>query len=421
MTKENLPADGAVAADQVAAFYDKAVAQRRYMSHFDQTRVKAAFVGDQAAIDQADADQAKMTAMVQRREGLDIDQVPAKVRTASSTLFSNVRDAYNAGQWIRARFTGAADAQRYCLRHGLVENAMTTWDNTAGGFIVPEPMENTVVALREQYGTIRRNAQNVTLGNGRLSVPRVNTEITSYYVAENSTITPSDPALNQVTLDAKKLAALTTMSSELSEDSVVSIAELLSRSIAYSFALAEDQAGFLGDGTSTYGGIVGLAGAIQAGSRYTATSRATFGALNIGDFESVAGQAKVFGPNRKWYISNVGYYASMQRLMDAVGGVTMSELANGVRQPSFLGYPVEISQVLESRTSGTSGGVACYFGDLSAGAYIGTRRGLQLALDSSRYFEMDMLALRATQRYDIVIHDRGTASASGGLVQMVFG
>ena len=421
MTKENLPADGAVSADQVQAFYDKAVAQRRYMSHFDRIRVKAAFVGDQAAIDQADADQAKMTAMVQRREGLDIDQVPAKVRTASTTLFSSVKDAYDAGQWIRARFTGAADAQRYCLRHGLVENAMTTWDNTAGGFIVPEPMENTVVALREQYGTFRRNAQNVTLGNGRLSVPRVNSEITSYYVAENSTITPSDPALNQVTLDAKKLAALTTMSSELSEDSVVSIAELLSRSIAYSFALAEDQAGFLGDGTSTYGGIVGLAGAIQAGSRYTATSRATFGALNIGDFESVAGQAKVFGPNRKWYISNVGYYASMQRLMDAVGGVTMSELANGRQQLYFLGFPVEISQVLESRTSGTSAGVACYFGDLSAGAYIGTRRGLQLALDSSRYFENDAIAIRATQRFDIVIHDRGTASASGGLVQMVFG
>lgn len=421
MTKENLPADGAVSADQVQAFYDKAVAQRKYMSHFDQIRIKAAFVGDQAAIDQADVDQAKMTAMVKRREGLDIDQVPAKVRTASTTLFASVRDAYDAGQWIRARFTGAADAQRYCLRHGLVENVMTTGDNTLGGFLVPGPMENAVIELREQYGVFRKNAQAVTLGNGRLSVPRVNSEITSYYVAENSTITASDPVLNQVTLDAKKLAALTTMSSELSEDSVVSVAEMLARSIAYSFALAEDQAGFLGDGTSTYGGIVGLAGAIQAGSRYTATSRTTFSALNIGDFESVAGQAKVFGPNRKWYISNVGYYASMQRLMDAVGGVTMTEIANGRQQLYFLGFPVEISQVLESRTSGTSAGVACYFGDLSAGAYIGTRRGLQLALDSSRYFENDAIAIRATERYDIVIHDRGTASASGGLVQMVFG
>jgi hypothetical protein len=42
-------------------------------------------------------------------------------------------------------------------------------------------------------------------------------------------------------------------------------------------------------------------------------------------------------------------------------------------------------------------------------------------LDSSRYFENDAIAIRATQRFDIVIHDRGTASASGGLVQMVFG
>ncbi|MFN9433601.1 MAG: phage major capsid protein, partial [Planctomycetota bacterium] len=273
MTKENLPADGAVSADRVAAFYDKAVAQRKYMNHFDEIRIKAAFTGDQKAIDQADADQAKMTAMVQRREGLDIDQVPAKVRTASSTLFSNVRDAYNSGQWLRAQFGGSADAQRYCLRHGLISNAMSTGVNPAGGFLVPEPLENTVIELRELYGAFRRNAQAVTMGDGVMNVPRVNDEVQAYYIGESSTITPSDPVLNQIKLEAKKLATLTTMSSEISEDSVVSIAELLSRSIAYSFALAEDQAGFLGDGTSTYGGIVGLAGAIQAGSRYTATSR----------------------------------------------------------------------------------------------------------------------------------------------------
>ena len=421
MTKENLPADGATTSEQVQAFYERAAAQRKYVDHFDQIRIKAAFAGDQKAIDKADADQAKMNAIVSKLENADIDQVPAKVRTSSSTLFANVRDAYDSGQWLRAQFGGNADAQRYCLRHGLISNAMSTGVNPAGGFLVPEPLENTVIELREQYGVFRRNAQNVTMGDGVMVVPRVNGEVTAYYVGESSTITPSDPVLNQVKLEAKKLATLTTMSSELSEDSVVSIAEMLSRSIAYSFALEEDKAGFLGDGTSTYGGIVGLSGALAAGSKVTATSRTTFSALTVADFENVAGAGKIFGNNRKWYISNVGYYASMQRLMDAVGGVTMSELANGVRQLSFLGYPVEISQTLESRTSGTSAGVACYFGDLQAGAFLGTRRGISLALDSSRYFEMDMLALRATQRFDIVVHDRGTASASGGIVALIFG
>jgi HK97 family phage major capsid protein len=87
----------------------------------------------------------------------------------------------------------------------------------------------------------------------------------------------------------------------------------------------------------------------------------------------------------------------------------------------FMGYPVVLCQVLESRLTGTSGAIAGYFGDLQAGAYLGTRRGISIALDQSKYFEKDMLALRATQRFDINIHDRGDATNSGGLVALVFG
>ena len=52
---------------------------------------------------------------------------------------------------------------------------------------------------------------------------------------------------------------------------------------------------------------------------------------------------------------------------------------------------------------------------------MGSRRGISVVSDSSRYFDQDLVAIRATQRFDIVVHDRGTASASGGLIQLVFG
>jgi HK97 family phage major capsid protein len=122
----------------------------------------------------------------------------------------------------------------------------------------------------------------------------------------------------------------------------------------------------------------------------------------------------------KWYISQAGWAASMQRLANAAGGVTMAELASGMTN-SFMGYPVVKTQVLESRLTGTTAVPACYFGDLRMGSYLGSRRGVTISLDSSRYFEFDLLAIKATQRYDIVVHDRGTASASGGLIQLVFG
>jgi hypothetical protein len=48
------------------------------------------------------------------------------------------------------------------------------------------------------------------------------------------------------------------MSTELAEDAVISIADDLAQEMGYAFAVAEDAAGWTGDGTSTYGGISGV-------------------------------------------------------------------------------------------------------------------------------------------------------------------
>jgi HK97 family phage major capsid protein len=349
-------------------------------------------------------------------------KIPARAK-AGMTLkaFKSEEDAYVSGQFIRAAIFNHKSARQWCRDHG-VKATMTTGDNTLGGFLVPEPLEAAIIELREQYGVIRQNATVMPMSQAVVNMPRLNTEITTYYVGEGASITASDPVFNQIKLEAKKLATLTQISSEMGEDSVIGVADILARSIAQQFAIAEDQAGFIGDGTSTYGGIVGLAGALAAGSKVTATSRQTFSALTLADFESVIGQAKLWaGAMPKWYISQAGMGASMMRLADAGSGNTVETLASGFKQRTFLGYPVVISQVLESRLTGTTGVPACYFGDLSAGVYMGSRRGISVVSDSSRYFDQDLVAIRATQRFDIVVHDRGTASASGGLIQLVFG
>jgi HK97 family phage major capsid protein len=315
---------------------------------------------------------------------------------------------------------GNKKAKAWCRDNGI-QATMSGTNNPAGGFLVPEPMESSIIELRERFGVFRQESTVWPMSDSVTIVPRVAGDVASYYVGEASEITQSDMTINQIKLEAKKLATLTTMSSELNEDAVISMAELLTRSIAYEFALEEDKAGFLGDGTGVYGGIVGLTGALAAGSKVTATSRQTFSALIFADFESVIGACKMWpGMQAKWYVSQAGWAASMQRLANAAGGVTMAELASGMAN-SFMGYPVVKTQVLESRLTGTSGLPACYFGDLRMGSYLGTRRGITISLDSSRYFEFDLLAIKATQRFDINIHDRGTASAPGGLIQLVFG
>lgn len=349
-------------------------------------------------------------------------KVPARAKVGTTLkAFRSEEDAYAVGQWARATLGGSKSARQWCRDHG-VHNAMTTGNNPSGGFLVPEPLANSIIELREQYGVARRECTVLPMSDAVMVFPRLNTEVVSYYVGENSTITASDPVLNQVKLEAKKLAAMTVISSEMGEDSVIGVAEMLARSMAQSFAIEEDKALFLGDGTSTYGGIVGLAGALGAGSLVTATSKQTFADLVIGNFEEMIGKAKQWGgANFRWYISQAGWSASMQRLMDAAGGNNIQTLQNGNSVLSFLGYPVVISQVLESALTGTTTKRALYFGDLRNGVYMGSKRDMSVAADTSRYFENDAIAIRATERFDINVHDRGTASVSGGIIGLVFG
>ena len=70
-------------------------------------------------------------------------------------------------------------------------------------------------------------------------------------------------------------------------------------------------------------------------------------------------------------------------------------------------------------TAQTSTHALVYFGDLAMAALFGSRRGVSIAVDSSRYFELDQLAIRGTQRFDINVHGTGTASVAGPMIQLI--
>ena len=345
---------------------------------------------------------------------------PKNTSVSSTSIFETRQEAIESGLFI-AGICGNRGAMRKCRDQGIITNAMGEGDDLRGGSLVPESLERVLIALREKFGVFRSNALVWPMSSDVSVVPRMVNEITPYFVSENVAITPSDMALSQIRLVAKKLASITITSSELGEDEIVGVAEILANSISYSMALKEDQCCFLGDGTTTYGGILGLANALQAGSKVTATGRATFGTLTNGDFEAMIGKVKMWGSALpKWYISQQGWANSMQRLLNVAGGNTLLTLAQGAPK-TFMGFEVVISQVLEQRLSGTTGLPAFYFGDLKTGTIFGSRRGLTLVADSSRYFEQDAIALRATERFDFACHDVGDATNPGGILQCVFG
>ena len=351
------------------------------------------------------------------------DVIPATVkRHGKLKAFKSDFDAYASGQFLRATIGKNDVAAQWCKEHGIM-NVHSTTTNSAGGYLVPEGFENAIINLREEYGVFRQNARVYPMTEPIVYVPRRQSGFTAYYVGENSAGTESDASFSQVKLDAKKLMILTRLSQELSDNAIIQLADFFVQEMAYAFAVQEDQAGFLGDGTSTYGGILGLRNALLAGSTVTAIAGDnTFEELEFAFFQNAVGKLPRFpGIRPAWYVHNALYWNAMVRLANAAGGNNIASVQAGPTGLSFMGYPVVLVNALPSALSDLASTVVGFFGDLAMTATLGSNAGISIVTDSSRYFEYDQIAVRCTQRYDIVVHEVGTASAAGPMIALKMG
>lgn len=399
---------------------------KKLSTESDGIREKLAALREQEALKQAHAKRKEAMASTPafNPPRPQIDE-PAKVRILSKPYtrklraFSNPEDAYTAGMHTLAAVhamarDGIGDAgawaQRWCKDRGVqLAVAHNEGTNIHGGYLVHETMEAAITKLREEYGVARRTFGVKSMPSDVYSFPREKGSHTVYYPGENAEITLSNMTWEQVTLTAKKAAALAKFSKELNEDAVVSVADELAENMAWKFAYAEDQAGFIGDATSTYGGMTGIftkiddaSGVTYAGSIYEALAgNTTFGTLDLVDFEGAVGKLPLYAArNAKWYISNAGFWASMARLIDAAGGNTGAMLAGGAPK-MFLGFEVEIVQVANSTLTAQASTVLALLGDLTQCCYFGDRRGTTVETSADRYFEYDQIGVKATERFAV--------------------
>lgn len=347
------------------------------------------------------------------------------------------QQAYTTGKWFQA-ICGVRSAQQWCSDRGIAiekgfwsgnefQKGHIEGSNSLGGFLVPEQVDDAIIDLKETYGVFRQHARRSVMTGDTKSRRRRTGGLTAYFVSEAAAGTESTKSWDRVNLTAKKVMALGTFSNELGEDATINVGDDISLEIAYAFTYKEDLCGFIGDGTSTYGGIVGLANAFTANGGTSNLgvqdgTGSTWSGLVLSDFNALTGKLPVFArnANTRWYCSAPFYSSVMESLMYASGGVTVTEIMNGIPTPMFLGYPVVIAQALPSATAT---GYHCFLGDLSLAADFGDRRGTTIAFSDSALnaFEQDEIAYRGTSRFDVNVHDVGSTSAAGPLVAMYIG
>lgn len=335
--------------------------------------------------------------------------------------FQNTRQgeaqAYAAGRWIQASLLGDAKSARWCNEHGVgVKSALAGGVATAGGVLVPDELSSSIIRLVEEYGLFRRSTNVLTMSSDTLNRPRRTGGLTAYYVGEGQAGTEDSASWDNVSLVAKKLMILTRMSSEINEDAVIDLADTMAQEIALAFALAEDQAGFNGDGTSSYGGITGAFVKAIDGNHGLAVVEAASGVdtlpeITATDLINLMAAIPVYARmGSAWYCSPTAQAVVIDAIKIAGGGNTAGDLSElGV--PRFLGYPVYVSDVLPDSVTTVYNDIPMLaFGNLQQAATMGARRDITIALSTEQYWEEDQIGIKGTERYDINVHDLGSAT-----------
>lgn len=308
--------------------------------------------------------------------------------------------------------------------------ALGTFPITDGGVLVPQDFEPTLVRLVESYGVARQAIGVTPMMNFTKDVPRRTGGITGAWVAEGGTATASTPTYDMVNLVAKKRMTFSQASNEIIHDSALSIADQVATEIAQDFAKAEDDAAFLGDGTSTYGGFTGITYKFRANHEAAGGTWGTNNDYNAGlvvasgnlysefvasDILKLIGRLPAYVFNRgkpAFYMHESVYWSVIEPMaLTPASGGTSYELINGQPTYRIRGIPVVFSQVLPATDANDQVGIL--LGDLSMGAKFGVvNNSLGIASSDQYGFNTDSIYFRGTERVAIKVHDVGNYHAT---------
>lgn len=313
--------------------------------------------------------------------------IPAKAKSQKSKIFASSEDAFVSGMYLAALGGDRRAKDFMAAQSGGTDNK--------GGFAVPDPLSNQLINLVEDAGIARQYCQRIVMSSDTWAVPKVTAQAAVSYPSEAGAISESDVTFSQVSLSAKKMASLVKMSTEVSEDAVISMVDTVVQSLALSIATAEDD--------NLFNGVTpGIFNAGIAGSSVDDADIASVGALALTDLTSCATRIgnPVRGANNAWFINPVVYHGQIRDLLNSASGNAIRDLEGG-QQPLLLGYPVVLTNILP--TAPASGELVAVFGDLRLGCYFGDRRSVTFKVLSELYAASDQVAVQVTQRIDLAV------------------
>lgn len=359
--------------------------------------------------------------------GGKITPMPFSYRKLRAFSGQNAEErAYRAGHWYLANLFGIQSSKRFCAEQGLEARAIPgqqEGDFALGGALVQPEILASIITLVETYGVYPSCVKNQPMKSEVLSIPRRVGGLKAFYIDEGNPFKESEAKWDRVTLTAKKVAVANRLTSEIIEDSIVSIGDVITEETGRAFAERVDIDGFTGDESADCGGHLGIVNAFEKGTHDASviTAKAgenSFETITLDSLHQMLGRLPVYARrNACWYISPYGYASMMQRLMLASGGTRPGDIA-GDTPLSFMGFPVRLVLVMNSEAGPDSGQIKCLFGDMNLSSTMGIRRQMTMKVSDHRYAELDQILMLANTRWALLNHDLGTDTKVGPVMAL---
>jgi len=351
-------------------------------------------------------------------------KISVKTRHNAKHFKSN-EDAYKVGKFLKA-VGGDQASYQWCVDNGVGFKTMTEGNDASAGVLVPDFWEDAIWSLKEPRGIARQYARVVPMSSATHKRIKISGDQNVYFVSEGVAPTASDLSYGFTTLSAKKLGHLTFVSYELNDDALVNVVDEITREAAYALADKEDKCLFVGDGTSTHGGVMGLRYAFQqtlenAGGTWTSDAdKAKLASAVVAPTNAWSGitrdsLASLRGKVRQGQGNDYAYFTTSQFYFDvmakaayAAGGVTATEVVNGVPQERFDGYPVVFAETMATESAAND--IPVYFGSMSNAVDFGDLKATTVETDKN--IRTQIWEVVTTERFDINVHDIGNYNAT---------
>ena len=294
------------------------------------------------------------------------------------------------------------------------EKAMSAGVDPSGGYIVPEEAITSIIdALKANVVAYDLGARDLAASGIPVTIPKISSSATGYWVSENSTITASDLGFEQINMTPKTVAGRVILSNLLLETSTPTADSVIEQDLASQLGLALDL-GVL-DGSGAAGQPTGIMNTAGIGDLTINTIAGAGNPAGVGDPPGIASMLEFVSDldtanaptgSRGWAIHPL--FVSEIRQMQVDYGNPSTPLTAVNTSEGFnefiLGFKFRQTTQMTAPTAGPLATKSVLFGNWDD-VMIARWGGLRLlASDTSDdAFSKDQTHIRATMRCDVAL------------------